>query len=126
MSRQHLLQAVRGKSAYVGFAIGLMLLDAVFLSSRRITENNHRQESSVERKRYSASDLAKYDGTDPTLPVLIALDGNVYDVSAGRDTFYAPGKPYHALAGTDASTLLHIAGGGIIARKYPVIGRYSP
>jgi len=51
------------------------------------------------------------------------MDSKVYDVSSGRKQYYDPGKPYHMLAGTDASALLKIAGGDIIARKYPVVGR---
>ena len=75
---------------------------------------------------YTQKDLSRFDGSDPSLPVLLGFDGFVYDVSAGREKFYGPGKPYHMLAGTDASTLLHIAGGEIIVRKYHVVGRITP
>ena len=72
---------------------------------------------------YSKVSLATYDGTDPSKPILLAFEGNVYDVSAGRE-FYAPGGVYHMLAGTDATALLHIAGGSIIRKKYPIVGRF--
>ncbi|KAG8975359.1 hypothetical protein FRB90_009550, partial [Tulasnella sp. 427] len=42
------------------------------------------------QKMYTESMLAKYDGTDPEKPLLLALDGIVYDVSEGRRT-YGPG-----------------------------------
>lgn len=75
---------------------------------------------------YTKKELSAYDGSRADMPVLLAMKGMVYDVSSGRERFYNPGKPYHALAGTDASTLLAIAGGDIIARKYPIVGRLVP
>lgn len=48
------------------------------------------------------AELAKYDGTDPSLPVYLALNGTIYDVSAGRRT-YGPGGSYHYFAGRDAT-----------------------
>lgn len=46
--------------------------------------------------------LALYNGTDPNLPVYLALNGTIYDVSAGRRT-YGPGGSYHVFAGKDAA-----------------------
>ncbi|KAF8476144.1 cytochrome b5-like heme/steroid binding domain-containing protein [Kalaharituber pfeilii] len=46
--------------------------------------------------------LAKYDGTDPALPIYVALNGSVFDVSANRET-YGPGGSYHVFAGVDAA-----------------------
>lgn len=99
----------------------LLVFDVIFL--------NLQQTKTVAAPRlpvYSTELLSQYDGTDPSKPILIALDGLVYDVSAGRNSYYAPGKPYHLLVGRDASALLHIAGGDIIRKKYPVVGRVSP
>lgn len=75
---------------------------------------------------YTATELSRYDGTDASQPVYLALDGYVYDVTAGRNAFYGPGQPYHHLAGRDSSDLLHLAGGSIIKRKYSVVGIYTP
>src|ERR1700753_2364716 len=46
--------------------------------------------------------LTLYNGTDPTLPVYLALNGTIYDVSAGRQ-IYGPGGSYHVFAGKDAA-----------------------
>jgi predicted heme/steroid binding protein len=46
--------------------------------------------------------LALYNGTDPNLPIYLALNGTIYDVSAGRRT-YGPGGSYHVFAGKDAA-----------------------
>ncbi len=75
---------------------------------------------------FTADQLRTYDGTNPTKPILLGMEGYVYDVTAGGPDFYAPGQAYHSLAGRDASVELRIAGGGIIAKKYPVVGRLVP
>lgn len=47
-------------------------------------------------------ELAKYDGSNPKLPIYLAVNGTIFDVSAGAQT-YGPGGSYHAFAGHDAS-----------------------
>ncbi|KAI9286163.1 cytochrome b5-like heme/steroid binding domain-containing protein [Umbelopsis sp. AD052] len=47
-------------------------------------------------------ELAKYDGTNPSLPVYIAIDGEVFDVTKGKG-WYTPGGSYHFFAGRDAA-----------------------
>jgi predicted heme/steroid binding protein len=76
------------------------------------------------QKTYTATELSQYIGIDPSKPILLALDGLVYDVTAGRE-FYQPGGSYHDLAGKDSSTELHLVGGDIIKRKYPVVGTFA-
>lgn len=83
-----------------------------------------RQGASSTLPTMSTAELAKFDGTDPTLPIYIGLDGYVYDVSAGRK-FYEPDAVYHYLAGKDSSKSLHIMGGDIIKEKYRIIAVLS-
>ncbi|KAJ3566966.1 hypothetical protein NP233_g6669 [Leucocoprinus birnbaumii] len=45
--------------------------------------------------------LSHYDGTDPSKPIYLAIDGDVYDVTKGKA--YQPGGSYHILAGVDAA-----------------------
>lgn len=71
--------------------------------------------------RYTSATLAKYNGGNDSLPIYVALDGYVYDVTIGK-SFYVPGGTYHSIAGKDASRELHIFGGDIIRRKYPIVG----
>ena len=47
-------------------------------------------------------ELAGYNGQDPNKPVYLALNGTIYDVSAGRH-LYGPGGSYSFFAGRDAS-----------------------
>ncbi|QIW98309.1 hypothetical protein AMS68_003827 [Peltaster fructicola] len=46
--------------------------------------------------------LRAYDGSDPSKPIYVALNGTIYDVTAGA-RFYGPGGTYHVLAGKDAA-----------------------
>ncbi|KAF1364399.1 hypothetical protein EJ07DRAFT_100126 [Lizonia empirigonia] len=48
------------------------------------------------------AELLQYDGTDPTKPIYLALNGTIYDVSASPHT-YGPGGSYHFFAGRDAA-----------------------
>ncbi|KAF2843532.1 cytochrome b5 [Patellaria atrata CBS 101060] len=48
------------------------------------------------------TELSAYDGSDPSKPIYLALNGSIYDVTAGRET-YSPGGSYHFFAGHDAA-----------------------
>ncbi|CAM8931097.1 unnamed protein product [Rhodiola kirilowii] len=50
-------------------------------------------------------ELRAYDGSDPDKPLLMAIKGQIYDVSRSR-MFYGPGGPYALFAGRDASRAL--------------------
>jgi membrane-associated progesterone receptor component len=53
----------------------------------------------------TADELQQYDGTDPSKPLLMAIKGQIYDVSQSK-AFYGPGGPYALFAGKDASRAL--------------------
>ncbi|KAJ2454348.1 Dihydrodipicolinate synthase [Coemansia sp. RSA 2336] len=55
-------------------------------------------------RKWTKREISQYTGAD-NQPILIALDGKVYDVSKGRG-FYGPGCAYNVFAGRDASRLL--------------------
>ncbi|KAK5128818.1 hypothetical protein LTR85_000151 [Meristemomyces frigidus] len=48
------------------------------------------------------AELSAYDGSDPTKPIYLALNGTIYDVSAGR-RIYGPRGSYNVFAGKDAA-----------------------
>ncbi|KAJ1280142.1 hypothetical protein BS78_04G208700 [Paspalum vaginatum] len=50
-------------------------------------------------------ELRAYDGSDPEKPLLMAIKGQIYDVTQSR-MFYGPGGPYALFAGRDASRAL--------------------
>lgn len=51
------------------------------------------------------AELSRYDGSDSSLPILVAIRGKIYDVSAGK-SFYGPGGSYAVFSGKDASRAL--------------------
>lgn len=68
----------------------------------------------------SPSQLAHFNGTDPHVPIYLALDSFIYDVSTSRE-YYAPKGPYHDLAGTDCSNSLSSDRRETIKSRYPVV-----
>lgn len=48
------------------------------------------------------AELLSYDGSDPNKPIYLALNGTIYDVTAGRRV-YGPGGSYNVFAGKDAA-----------------------
>lgn len=72
---------------------------------------------------FTLEEIKQFDGSDAEKPIYIVYEGNVYDISSGRDDFYGTGQVYNYLAGKDSTTELNIAGGSIIKNKYKVIGK---
>lgn len=93
------------------------ILFLIFFKPKSVAQN--------EMKNFTAEELKKYDGTDENMPIYMAYDGNVYDVTGGRE-YYRIGGSYHDLAGKDSTAQLNIAGGGIIKFKYKIIGKLVP
>lgn len=61
-------------------------------------------------------ELAKYDGSDPNLPIYLAINGLVYDVSRSRNV-YGPKGAYHKLSGRDAARVF-VTGCLMIPEQY--------
>ncbi|KAF6755101.1 cytochrome b5-like heme/steroid binding domain-containing protein [Ephemerocybe angulata] len=51
---------------------------------------------------YTVEELAKYDGSDSSKPILVAIKGDIFDVTKKSDV-YGPGRSYHIFAGKDGS-----------------------
>ncbi|XP_010248204.1 PREDICTED: membrane steroid-binding protein 2-like [Nelumbo nucifera] len=59
----------------------------------------------VELGDMTEEELMTYNGSDSTKPLLMAIKGQIYDVTMSR-MFYGPGGPYAMFAGRDASRAL--------------------
>lgn len=49
------------------------------------------------------AELAKYDGTDPSKPIYLAILGEVFDVTKGASFYAKPDGGYAFFSGVDAS-----------------------
>ncbi|XP_072166571.1 neudesin-like [Diadema setosum] len=53
-------------------------------------------------KVFTNKELSRYDGTNPDLPIYMAVKGVVFDVSTGKE-FYGKEAPYNVLVGKDST-----------------------
>ncbi|KAJ3100984.1 hypothetical protein HDU97_001740 [Phlyctochytrium planicorne] len=67
----------------------------------------------------TAAELAQYDGSDPTKPIYLAINGKIFDVS-GAPNYYGKGGGYGFFSGKDA-TRAYITG-----MNETTISSYSP
>lgn len=111
------------KTTKIAIVAGAIMLAADWFYLRQVQKQPTVVEDGMPS--FNQSELARYNGDDESLPIYLVLDGYVYDVSAGRADFYAPGQAYHDLVGKDSSSLLHLVGGDIIKRKYKIVGIYK-
>ncbi|KAJ3408728.1 hypothetical protein CcCBS67573_g01981 [Chytriomyces confervae] len=62
-------------------------------------------QNKVEKKllTLTTEELRQFDGKDPNKPVYLAINGRVYDVTAGREKYYGPDGGYNFFSGVDAA-----------------------
>ncbi|KAL9225307.1 hypothetical protein vseg_001249 [Gypsophila vaccaria] len=72
---------------------------------RNFVEESEPLPPPVQLGEITEDDLKNYDGSDSKKPLLMAIKGQIYDVSQSR-MFYGPGGPYALFAGKDASRAL--------------------
>jgi len=112
---------------HIFFAVSLLVFVLMFFfgysinSKRSLSASELRADKYIGLKEYKEIELKRFDGSSNSEPIYIGLNGLIYDVSSGRD-YYKVDGPYHYLAGKDSSNELNLIGGGIIKKKYPVIG----
>ncbi|KAJ8635278.1 hypothetical protein MRB53_009545 [Persea americana] len=96
--------------------LGLMIAVYHLVSGMFVGPDDHRKHPAAETQPYvppepvqmgdvTEEELRAYDGSDPKKPLLMAIKGQIYDVSMSR-MFYGPGGPYALFAGKDASRAL--------------------
>eukprot|EP00002_Diphylleia_rotans_P005171 TRINITY_DN14298_c0_g1_i1.p1 TRINITY_DN14298_c0_g1~~TRINITY_DN14298_c0_g1_i1.p1 ORF type:complete len:146 (-),score=27.58 TRINITY_DN14298_c0_g1_i1:255-692(-) len=52
--------------------------------------------------RLTREQLKRYNGSDPNLPIYVAVKGKIYDVGM-KNSFYGPGGAYSVFAGREAN-----------------------
>ena len=93
------------------FALALMLAHMLYSwlnsgeDSVSSSQSNSKEEEEAETeplRDFSLDQLRQYDGSDLEKPIYVALKGEVFDVSSGKD-FYGQGQAYNCFAGRDAT-----------------------
>uniref|UniRef100_A0A2P2JSM6 Membrane steroid-binding protein 2-like n=1 Tax=Rhizophora mucronata TaxID=61149 RepID=A0A2P2JSM6_RHIMU len=84
---------------------GLFESPAQRQTPRRLEEQMEPLPPPVQLGEVTVEELGQYDGSDPKKPLLMAIKGQIYDVSQSR-MFYGPGGPYALFAGKDATRAL--------------------
>ncbi len=69
--------------------------------------NKYKEYRASGTKRFTLDELAQHTGEDKTKPILLAINGIVFDVTLGAK-FYAPGKPYSCFAGRPVTRALSL------------------
>jgi predicted heme/steroid binding protein len=83
-------------SPFVGVTFIVVLVSLYFRSSFKSPQHQY------QKRLFSAEELALYNGTDETLPILLGILGSVFDVTKGK-FHYGSGGGYNHFAGRDAS-----------------------
>ncbi len=117
---------MKNKKAIVWILVSIIAINSVVIwwANKNTASLKTTPGQTENLKTFTEEELKKYDGTDPKMPIYIGMEELVYDVTEGREYYQTDGV-YHYLAGKDSTTELKIAGGGIIKRKYKVIGRLT-
>lgn len=90
--------------------VALMLVAYKIVCGMFVSEEDFKPKATKEEQlqlgdRVTEDELRAYDGSDPKKPILIAVRGQIYDVSTGKN-FYGPGGSYRMFSGKDASRAL--------------------
>ncbi|KFK23116.1 hypothetical protein AALP_AAs49591U000200 [Arabis alpina] len=83
-------------SPFFGVTLIVVLVALYFRSSLKSPHHQY------QKKLFSAEELALYNGTNETLPILLGILGSVFDVTKGK-SHYGSGGGYNHFAGRDAS-----------------------
>ncbi|KAI8093388.1 cytochrome b5-like heme/steroid binding domain-containing protein [Halteromyces radiatus] len=101
-----------GKIMKTGLTIIIWSLTFFFLASYLLTESwtwgyrgkwtNPRTYFPAKQQVFTEKELLQYDGSNPNLPIYLAIDGDVFDVTEGRG-WYGHGGSYGHFSGKDAA-----------------------
>jgi predicted heme/steroid binding protein len=87
---------------YILLPIVIVIISIAVLFTTNQTAIKKTRGSSKKGMIMTAVELAKHDGSDPNVPVYIAILGRVYDVEKGR-RHYGKGSGYNIFAGRDST-----------------------
>jgi predicted heme/steroid binding protein len=112
------------KRFYLLVSIILILIGGFIVMKKQFTpcaqfRREHPEDASLPL--FTSEQLSQYNGVQ-NQKTYIGYHCVIYDVTEGKDQYYAEGRGYHYLVGRDATKQLEIFGGDIIESKYPKVG----
>jgi len=87
-------------SLVLGLALGIFYFGWGKFNSLTLTANSTKTKKS--NGLFTMEELKLYNGSDPELPLYLAIIGEVFDVTRGKQ-YYGPGGGYSFFAGTDGT-----------------------
>ncbi|XP_049826289.1 membrane-associated progesterone receptor component 2-like [Aethina tumida] len=84
----------------IALAILIMVIVYKILCHIIATRKSHRRR--IKKQDFTLQELRRYDGTQKDGRILVAVDGQVFDVTAATN-LYGPTGPYASFAGRDAT-----------------------
>ena len=73
--------------------VGYLLIKKIFFD-KEAAEPKEVKPPEIEPRDFTLEELREFDGSDPSKPILVALNGTVYDVTRSKN-MYGPGEYRH-------------------------------
>ena len=87
----------------VGFIFSFLLFGLYYLGEGdKLPSKKSQTQTKTRTKIFTSNELKRYDGTDPSKPLYLAIIGEVYDVTKG-EKHYGKDQAYSGFAGKDGS-----------------------
>ena len=86
-------------------AVGAVAAASFYFYRGRSVEESKITVELPKRDIWTIEQLQEFNGDDETKPIILGIEGKVYDVSKGKD-YYGKDGGYHGLAGKDSTRLL--------------------
>lgn len=89
-----IINEIIGSPLNIALIVLIAILIYKIVKSRNLVPSNQPQEPplpKLKKRDFTVEELKKYDGTGEDGRVLVAVNGNVYDVTKGK-RFYGPGE----------------------------------
>ncbi|OON18490.1 cytochrome b5-like Heme/Steroid binding domain protein [Opisthorchis viverrini] len=79
---------------------------AVIYQALRRRRSSRTRTPKLPMRDFTLEELQQFDGNGPDGRILLAVNGNVFDVTENGQNFYGKGAPYSSFAGKDVSRAL--------------------
>jgi len=93
---------VLGSLLVLGLAVGIYFLWGQYHTTLKTADANSTKTKKSKVELFTMEELKRHDGSNPDLPLYLAIIGEVFDVTKGKQ-HYGPGAGYSFFSGTDGT-----------------------